>query len=94
MEPTVPLSLVSEEHSSSPPPPSQGKAQEYLVSWKGFSESDNSWEPARNLDGASTLVEAFKRARKNNKVRSLAVWSPHSWRRCHAATLAGPFTTV
>ena len=55
------------------------------MSWKGFSESDNSWEPARNLDGASTLVEAFnsKRARKNNKVRSLAV-----------ATLTDPSTTV
>jgi hypothetical protein len=34
---------------------------EYLVSWKGYSPADNTWEPAANLINAQELVAAFHR---------------------------------
>jgi hypothetical protein len=37
------------------------KRLEYLVSWKGYSPSDNSWEPDAHLDDAPELVSAFHR---------------------------------
>ena len=34
---------------------------EYLVKWKGFDESENSWEPIENLKNAQAVVDAFER---------------------------------
>jgi hypothetical protein len=31
---------------------SRGKTLEYLIRWKGFDVSDDTWEPERNLEGA------------------------------------------
>ena len=34
----------------------------YLVKWKGYPESENSWEPAENLENAKDMVEDYHRA--------------------------------
>ncbi|KAG1658607.1 Histone-lysine N-methyltransferase SUV39H2 [Nymphon striatum] len=33
----------------------------YLVKWKGWSESDNTWEPSSNLEGCTSLIRKFHR---------------------------------
>ena len=36
----------------------EGRRKYFLVKWKGFDHSHNTWEPAANLD--STLIKQFK----------------------------------
>ena len=42
----------------------RGRALRYLVKWKGFPESDNSWEPVCNLDGCPDAMEEFHKRKK------------------------------
>ncbi|KAJ9523672.1 hypothetical protein QJQ45_020105 [Haematococcus lacustris] len=37
-----------------------GKAKEFLVKWKGYEDSDNTWEPASNLANAPDCVNLYK----------------------------------
>jgi hypothetical protein len=47
---------------------------EYFVSWVGWPESENSWQPMGNLKNAMELVKDFHRRRpKKPKPRSLAI---------------------
>ena len=34
--------------------------QTYLVSWKGYSSAENTWEPEMNLQHAQTLLKKYK----------------------------------
>ena len=34
--------------------------QLYLVSWKGYSSAENTWEPERNLQHAQTVLTSYK----------------------------------
>ncbi|KAJ9520416.1 hypothetical protein QJQ45_000168 [Haematococcus lacustris] len=36
------------------------KAKEFLVKWKGYEDSDNTWEPANNLANAPDCVNLYK----------------------------------
>ena len=35
----------------------------YLVSWKGYSSTENTWEPERNLQHAQTILKEYKQRR-------------------------------
>ena len=43
----------------------------YLVRWKGFPASENTWEPAAGLEGSQELVEAFEQQRAQQPVESV-----------------------
>jgi hypothetical protein len=38
----------------------RGLKYQYLVKWKGYSTSDNTWEPETNLTHTEELLEAYK----------------------------------
>ena len=37
-----------------------GKGRAFLVKWKGYSSSENTWEPERNLSNAKELLKRYK----------------------------------
>src|SRR4051812_14318325 len=37
---------------------------EFLVTWKGYPDSDNTWEPMQNLDNAAEALEHFRTLQK------------------------------
>ena len=39
----------------------RGRGYQFLIKWKGYSTSENTWEPERNLTNASELLLKFKR---------------------------------
>ena len=45
----------------------------FLVKWKGYPTSDNSWEPQENLHADKLIVEFYKKnpKTKTNKTRRL-----------------------
>ena len=36
----------------------------YLVSWKGYSSAENTWEPEQNLQHAQTILNKYKQWRR------------------------------
>ena len=44
-----------------------GRGKQYLVCWKGYPESDNSWEPARELQETEALAKWEEEKRKGKQ---------------------------
>ena len=36
-----------------------GRTLKYLVRWKGYGEGEDTWEPAKNMEHSTQLVEQF-----------------------------------
>ena len=57
------------------------KGVQYLIKWKGYPSSENSWLPASQMKSASTLVHQFHsknpRAPRPTSLRLLKVQQPH-----------------
>ena len=51
----------------------QGRKTHYLVKWKGYPTSDNSWEPEKNLN-ADELIAEFKRSIRPKKTKAKKVF--------------------
>ena len=45
----------------------RGRKTYYLVKWKGYPTSDNSWEPWENIHADELIKEFQNRAQKTNK---------------------------
>uniref|UniRef100_A0A0G4ICZ2 Chromo domain-containing protein n=1 Tax=Chromera velia CCMP2878 TaxID=1169474 RepID=A0A0G4ICZ2_9ALVE len=42
----------------------KGRTLEYRVVWKGYSETEATWEPPENLKNAKDAIKAFKELRR------------------------------
>ena len=51
----------------------RGRKTHYLVKWKGYPTSDNSWEPEKNLN-ADELIAEFKRSFRPKKTKAKKVF--------------------
>jgi hypothetical protein len=45
----------------------KGRKTHYLIKWKGYPTSDNSWEPAENVQAKDLIKEYKEEQRKTNK---------------------------
>jgi hypothetical protein len=48
------------------------KKREYLIKWKGYPNSENTWEPVKNLTGCLDLLRQFDKQRSTHQVPSQA----------------------
>ena len=39
----------------------RGRSLRYLVHWKGYDDSEDTWEPKKNLDRSSDILQEYKR---------------------------------
>jgi hypothetical protein len=48
----------------------RGRKTHFLVKWKGYPTSDNSWEPRENLHADELIADFYKRSPKPNKTKA------------------------
>jgi hypothetical protein len=48
----------------------RGRKTHFLVKWKGYPTSDNSWEPRENLHADELITDFYKRSPKPNKTKA------------------------
>eukprot|EP00301_Raphidiophrys_heterophryoidea_P005649 c12352_g1_i1.p1 GENE.c12352_g1_i1~~c12352_g1_i1.p1 ORF type:complete len:251 (-),score=77.32 c12352_g1_i1:1137-1796(-) len=45
----------------------KGKQTHFFIKWKGFPESENSWEPEANLSNCVGIIKAYREAKNKTK---------------------------
>ncbi|KAJ7443788.1 hypothetical protein B0H11DRAFT_2250487 [Mycena galericulata] len=56
----------------------KGKGHQYLIKWKGFPHSGNTWEPARNITHAKKMLKEFNK-KHNIHTRAIPIFKPGHW---------------
>lgn len=67
---------------------------EYRVRWKGYGESDDTWEPLSHLDNASAKIKAFEQAKALSRGRGRGGRGRGLGRKGRKAKLKVPVATV
>ena len=57
--------------------------QRYLIKWKGYPTSENTWEPVENLTNCQHLLKDFRQARKETNASSPNPQAKRSLRKKH-----------
>lgn len=56
-----------------------GTQRRYLVKWKGYPNSDRSWEPESNLENAEDILTAYKRQLRLTFISSTSSSPTTTW---------------
>jgi hypothetical protein len=52
------------------------KGQQYLVKWKGYPTTENTWKPKRNLDDCDNLIRKFHQDQENQRSEATSSENP------------------
>ena len=55
-----------------------GRGYQYWIKWRGYPNSENTWEPRRNLERAKEILDAYDKAH-NIHIRNVPIVPENAW---------------